>query len=186
MAPLLVSTGLVALAEIGDKTQLLAFVLATRFRRPVPIILGILIATLANHSLAGLVGFWLTSLVSPSAVRWMLTVSFFVMAVWALIPDKWDETGTETTRYGVFTMTVLTFFFAEMGDKTQLATVALTAQYQDLYAVVAGTTLGMLAANAPTVVFADSIAKRMPMSLVRATAATVFVGLGLLAFLETG
>src|SRR6187431_2503538 len=140
MEALLVSTGIVALAEIGDKTQLLAFILAARFKKPMPIIFGILVATLFNHALAGALGAWITSLVSTEVLQIVLGISFLAMAVWVLIPDKFDEAEATTTRYGVFGTTLITFFLAEIGDKTQIATVALAARYPDLLFVVLGTT----------------------------------------------
>jgi putative Ca2+/H+ antiporter (TMEM165/GDT1 family) len=177
----LVSTGIVALAEIGDKTQLLSFVLAARFRRPWPIILGILVATLVNHALAGAAGAWVVRLMGAELLKWVLGLSFVAMAVWMLIPDKLDEDEARTpARYGVFGTTVVAFFLAEMGDKTQVATVALAAKYAAFYAVVLGTTLGMLVANAPAVLLGERIAKVMPVRLVHAIAAVVFAVLGVL------
>ena len=186
MDAFLISTAIVALAEIGDKTQLLAFVLAARFRRPWPIVLGILVATLVNHALAGVVGTWLTTLMGPQVLRWVLGLSFIAMAVWTLIPDKLDEDDTELPRLGVFGATVVAFFLAEMGDKTQVATVALAAQYQALFAVVAGTTLGMMLANVPAVVLGDRIADRIPVKLVHAIAAVIFAILGVATLLGAG
>ena len=174
-----VSTAIVALAEIGDKTQLLAFILAARFRRPWPIVLGILVATLANHAFAAAVGTWLTTLMGPHTLRWVLGLSFIAMAVWTLIPDKFDEDEAKLPRLGVFGATLVAFFLAEMGDKTQIATVALAAQYQALVAVVAGTTLGMMIANVPAVLLGDRIATRMPVKLVHGIAAAIFLGLGI-------
>jgi Ca2+/H+ antiporter, TMEM165/GDT1 family len=181
MDAFLISTGIVALAEIGDKTQLLAFILAARFRKPVPIILGILIATVANHAFAAALGSWITSLVTPEALRWILGLSFIAMAIWTLIPDKFDADDAGDAglaRFGVFGTTVLAFFLAEMGDKTQVATVALAAQYQTIFWVVAGTTLGMMIANVPAVLLGDRIAHRMPVRLVHAVAASIFAILG--------
>ncbi|HRP76298.1 MAG TPA: TMEM165/GDT1 family protein [Rhodocyclaceae bacterium] len=175
----LMSTGLVALAEIGDKTQLLAFMLAARFRRAGPIVLGILVATVANHAFAAAVGAWLTTVLGPDVLRWVLGLSFLIMAVWIMIPDKLDETGPATPRLGVFGTTVIAFFLAEMGDKTQVATVALAAQYQTFVAVVAGTTLGMMIANVPAVIAGDRIANRLPVRLVHGVAATLFALLGI-------
>ncbi|HPV61553.1 MAG TPA: TMEM165/GDT1 family protein, partial [Thauera aminoaromatica] len=179
MDAFLVSTAIVALAEIGDKTQLLAFILAARFRRPWPIVLGILVATLANHAFAAAVGTWLTTLMGPHTLRWVLGLSFIAMAVWTLIPDKFDEDEARLPRLGVFGATLVAFFLAEMGDKTQIATVALAAQYQALVAVVAGTTLGMMIANVPAVLLGDRIATRMPVKLVHGIAAAIFLGLGI-------
>ncbi len=186
MQAFLVATGIVALAEIGDKTQLLAFILAARFRKPLPIIAGILIATLANHSFAGALGAWLTALMTPQTLRWVLGISFLGMAVWTLIPDKFDESDSKATRFGVFGTTLVAFFLAEMGDKTQIATVALAAQYQSFFAVVAGTTLGMMIANAPAVLLGDRIAQRMPVRLVHAVAAAIFAILGVVTLAGGG
>ena len=186
MEAFLVSTGIVALAEIGDKTQLLAFILAGKFRRPAPIILGILVATLANHTFAGAVGAWLTSAIGPQALRWVLGVSFLAMAVWTLIPDKLDADDAKIAPYGVFSATLIAFFLAEMGDKTQVATVALAAQYQALVAVVAGTTLGMMIANVPAVLLGDRIANRIPVRTVHAIAAAIFAVLGVATLLGAG
>ncbi|HMU17211.1 MAG: TMEM165/GDT1 family protein [Proteobacteria bacterium] len=186
MDALLVSTAIVALAEIGDKTQLLAFILAARFRRPWPIVLGILVATLANHAFAAAVGTWLTTLMGPHTLRWVLGLSFIAMAVWTLIPDKFDEDEARLPRLGVFGATLVAFFLAEMGDKTQIATVALAAQYQALVAVVAGTTLGMMIANVPAVLLGDRIATRMPVKLVHGIAAAIFLGLGIATLAGAG
>jgi len=183
MEAFLVSTGIVALAEIGDKTQLLALCLAARWRRPWPIILGIFTATIVNHALAGAVGAWLTRIVGPEALRWILGVSFLGMAVWMLIPDKLDEADAGRLRLGVFGTTVVAFFLAEMGDKTQFATVALVAQFQAYSAVVAGTTLGMMIANVPAVVLGDKLAHRLPVKLVHGVAALIFACLGIAALL---
>lgn len=186
MEAFLVSTGIVALAEIGDKTQLLAFILAAKFRKPVPIILGILVATLVNHGCAGAVGDWITTMVDPQVLRWVLGVSFLAMAVWTLIPDKFDEEDAQLARYGVFGTTVVAFFLAEMGDKTQIATVALAAQYHALFAVVAGTTLGMMIANVPAVLLGDRIADKMPVKAVHRVAAAIFAVLGIATLLGAG
>jgi putative Ca2+/H+ antiporter (TMEM165/GDT1 family) len=180
---LLVSTSIVALAEIGDKTQLLAFVLAAKFRQRLPIVLGILVATLANHAFAGAVGSWLTSLMAPRTLQWVLGGSFLAMAVWTLIPDKLDEGDAKLARLGVFGTTLVAFFLAEMGDKTQIATVALAAQYQALVAVVAGTTLGMMIANVPAVLLGDKLAERLPVRLVHLVAAAIFAVLGIATLL---
>ena len=186
MEAFLVSTSIVALAEIGDKTQLLAFILAAKFRRPWPIVAGILVATLANHAFAGAVGTWLTTLMGPQTLRWVLGLSFLAMAVWTLIPDKLDEDDARLPRLGVFGATVVAFFLAEMGDKTQIATVALAAQYQALVAVVAGTTLGMMIANVPAVILGDRIAEKMPVRLVHRIAAGIFAVLGIATLLGAG
>lgn len=186
MEAFLVSTSIVALAEIGDKTQLLAFILAAKFRKPLPIVLGILAATLANHAFAGALGAWITSLVSPQAMRWILGLSFLGMAVWTLIPDKFDEEDAKLAKFGVFGTTLIAFFLAEMGDKTQVATVALAAQYQALVAVVAGTTLGMMIANVPAVLLGDRIAHALPVRKVHAVAALIFAVLGILTLAGAG
>ena len=187
MEAFLISTGIVALAEMGDKTQLLSLVLAARFRKPWPIVLGILVATLANHALAGAVGSWVTTVLGPQVLRWVLGLSFIAMAVWMLIPDKLDdEDGDEAPRMGVFMTTVVAFFLAEMGDKTQIATVMLAAQYQAWAWVVAGTTLGMMIANAPVVWLGDAITRRVPIRLVHLVSAVIFAVLGALALLGWG
>ncbi len=178
MEAFLISTGIVALAEIGDKTQLLAFILAAKFRKPVPIITGILVATTANHAFAGALGSWITSMVAPETMRWVLGLSFIAMAIWTLIPDQFDEDDAKLARYGIFGTTLIAFFLAEMGDKTQVATVALAAQYQALFAVVTGTTFGMMIANVPAVIMGDRIANKMPVRLVHTIAAGIFAVLG--------
>ena len=186
MEAFLVSTGIVALAEIGDKTQLLAFILAAKFRKPVPIIVGILVATIANHAFAGALGSWITAMVAPETMRWALGLSFMAMAIWTLIPDKFEEDDAKLARYGVFGTTLIAFFLAEMGDKTQIATVALAAQYQSLISVVAGTTLGMMIANVPAVLMGDRIAHKMPVRLVHAIAAAIFAVLGVMTLAGFG
>ena len=185
MEAFLISTGIVALAEMGDKTQLLSLLLAARFRRPWPIVLGILVATLANHALAGALGSWVTSVLGPQVLRWVLGLSFIAMAVWMLIPDKLDEdeAPSATKGLGVFGTTVIAFFLAEMGDKTQIATVALAAQYQAWFAVVAGTTLGMMLANAPVVWFGDKLVKKVPIRVVHMVSAAIFAVLGVAALI---
>ena len=184
---LLVSTGVVALAEIGDKTQLLALLLAARFRKPWPIVAGILVATLLNHALAGLLGAWITSWLSPGVLRWVLGVSFLAMAAWTLIPDKIEDDEAQfASRLGVFGATFVSFFLAEMGDKTQIATVAMAAQYAQVQAVVAGTTLGMLIANVPVVFAGDRLARRIPMRWVHGLAAALFALLGVAALMGLG
>jgi putative Ca2+/H+ antiporter (TMEM165/GDT1 family) len=178
----LVSMGLVAIGEIGDKTQLLSLVLAARFRRPWPIVAGILAATLANHSVAGGIGAWITDTIGIGIMTKVVGASFLAMALWALVPDKIDEDEVmKDVRGGVFWTTVVLFFMAEMGDKTQLATMALAARYPSLAAVVAGTTLGM--ADVPVVFFGDAIAKKVPLVVVRRIAAAFFAILGVLALL---
>lgn len=187
MESLLVSTGVVTLAEMGDKTQLLAFLLAARFKKPLPIILGILIATLLNHGLAGALGAFITHNVSPELLRWVLGGSFLAMAVWTLVPDKIEEEETQIAkRFGVFGATLVTFFLAEMGDKTQVATVAMAAHYASTVLVVLGTTLGMLLADVPAVFVGDKLADKIPMRLVHSIAAGVFALLGIATLLGAG
>ena len=185
MEALLISTGVVALAEIGDKTQLLAFILAARFKKPLPIIAGILCATLVNHGLAGALGAWITSVLSPDVMRWVLAASFIGMAVWTLIPDEIEEDETRVARqFGVFGATLVTFFLAEMGDKTQIATIALAAHYGTPLPVVAGTTLGMLLADVPAVFVGNKFAEKIPMRLVHSIAAGIFALMGVLTLLN--
>ncbi len=185
MEALFISTGVVALAEIGDKTQLLAFILAARFKKPLPIIAGILCATLVNHGLAGAFGAWVTSVVSADLMRWLLGLSFLGMAIWTMIPDKIEEEETQIAGHlGVFGATLVTFFLAEMGDKTQIATVALAAHYGAPLLVIAGTTLGMLVADVPAVFVGNKFAARIPMKLVHAVAAGIFALMGLLTLLK--
>ena len=187
MESFLVSTGVVALAEIGDKTQLLAFVLAARFRKPWPIIAGILVATLLNHAAAGAAGAWLMQLVGPEPLRWILGLSFLAMAAWTLVPDKIDEAGTDAKRaFGVFGTTLVAFFLAEMGDKTQLATIALAAKYAQPVHVILGTTLGMMLANVPAVFLGDRLLARVPMRAVHVAGAAVFAVLGLATLAGAG
>lgn len=187
MEALLISTGVVALAEIGDKTQLLAFILAARFKKPVPIIAGILAATVVNHGLAGALGAWVTSVLTPEVLRWVLGLSFIGMAIWTLIPDEIEEDETQVAkRFGVFGATLITFFLAEMGDKTQVATVAMAAQFATPVMVVIGTTLGMLIADVPAVFVGDKFAAKIPMKLVHSIAAGIFAVLGIATLLGVG
>src|SRR5688572_5497506 len=181
MEAFLVATGVVALAEMGDKTQLLALLLAARFRKPWPIVLGIFVATVVNHALAGAVGNWITHWLGPDVLRWILGGSFIAMAAWMLIPDTLDEDDAPAaSHYGVFGTTLIAFFLAEMGDKTQIATVMLAARFTDAYVwVVAGTTLGMMLANAPVVWLGDKIVKRVPITLVHGISAAIFLVLGI-------
>jgi len=174
-----VSTLIVAVGEIGDKTQLLSLLLAARFRRPVPILFGILAATLANHALAGLVSGWVRANLSPETLRWTLGLSFLAIAAWALVPDKMDDEPKPVGRFGIFLLTLVTFFLAEIGDKTQLATVALAARFDSLPAVVLGTTTGMMLADAPAVLFAEQLAARLSFKYVRYVASALFALLGL-------
>ncbi|MEJ5897873.1 TMEM165/GDT1 family protein [Aquabacterium sp. G14] len=187
MDSLLVSTGVVALAEIGDKTQLLAFILAARFKKPLPIIAGILAATIVNHGLAGALGAWITATLTPEVLRWVLGASFIGMAIWTMIPDKIEEEETHIAqRLGVFGATLVTFFLAEMGDKTQFATVAMAAHYAAPVMVVIGTTLGMLIADVPAVFAGDKLANKIPMKLVHTIAAGIFAVLGVATLLGAG
>jgi putative Ca2+/H+ antiporter (TMEM165/GDT1 family) len=180
------SVGIVALAEIGDKTQLLTFVLAARFRKPWPILLGIFVATLLNHALAGALGSWVTSVLDPSTLRWVVGVSFLAMAVWALVPDKPAESDATATRYGIFGATLIAFFLVEIGDKTQVATVVLAAHYQDMIAVVLGTTLGMMIANAPVAFLGDRLTRRIPVRAVHLLVAVLFAIFGAATLLGAG
>lgn len=188
MEAFLVSTGIVALGEMGDKTQLLALLLAARFRRPLPIILGILVATLVNHACAAAVGDWIARALGPDVLRWVIGGSFLAMAAWMLVPDRLDDEaeGSGRLRLGVFGTTVVAFFLAEMGDKTQIATVALAARYTELWAVVTGTTFGMMLANVPAVLLGDGVAKRVSMRLVHGIAALLFAVLGVLTLFNVG
>ncbi len=183
MEAFFVSVGLVAVAEIGDKTQLLAMILASRYRRPVPIILGILVATLANHALAAGIGAEVAAWIGPQIMRWILVVLFLGMAVWCLIPDKADEGPKAVGRAGAFLATTVAFFLVEMGDKTQIATVGLAARFHDIVIVTAGTTTGMLLANVPAVLFGDVLSRAIPLKLVRSVAAAAFAVLGVLTLL---
>jgi putative Ca2+/H+ antiporter (TMEM165/GDT1 family) len=183
----IVSTGVVALGEIGDKTQLLALLLAARYRKPAPIIAGILVATLLNHAIAGALGAWLTRLVDPTWLRWGLGLSFLAVAAWMLVPDQADDIDRpESSRLGVFGVTVLAFFLAEMGDKTQIATVMLAAKFSSLFAVVAGSTLGMMIANVPAVLLGDKAVHFVPLKWVRLASALVFAGIGVAVLLGAG
>jgi len=186
MEAFLVSTGIVALAEIGDKTQLLALILAAKFRKPLPITLGILAATVANHAFAGALGAWITTLLGPVTLRWVLGISFIGMAIWTLIPDRLDEADAKLARFGVFTTTLIAFFLAEMGDKTQFATVALAAQYHAVILVVAGTTLGMMLANVPVVWLGNRLAQRLPVRTIHIVAAMLFALLGVATLFGLG
>jgi putative Ca2+/H+ antiporter (TMEM165/GDT1 family) len=179
MDALFTSTAVVTLAEIGDKTQLLAIVLATRFRAPVPIILGILVATLANHFLAALVGAGVANLLDGNWFRYLVAASFVAMGVWTLIPDKLDEVDDKPARFGAFVTTLVAFFLVEMGDKTQLATVALGARFDNIFMVTAGTTIGMMLANVPAVFLGHELIERVPLNIVRIIAALLFLMIGI-------
>ncbi len=187
MEAFLISVGVVALAEMGDKTQLLALVLAARFRKPWPIVLGILVATLANHTLAGAAGAWVTTVLGPQMLRWVLGGSFLVMAVWILIPDKLDDLEQkQTPRMGIFGTTVIAFFLAEMADKTQIATAMLAARYSAWWWVVAGTTVGMMLADAPVVWLGERLVRRVPIRAVHLVSAAIFAALGVAALAGWG
>lgn len=187
MEAFLVSTGVVALGEMGDKTQLLAIVLAAAFRRPLPIILGIFVATIVNHAAAGAVGGWVAQWLGPDLLRWVIGLSFLAMAGWMLIPDEIDaDDAARKHRFGVFGTTVVAFFLAEMGDKTQIATVALAARYADIVPVVLGTTAGMMLANVPAVFLGEKIAQKVSMKLVHGIASAIFAVLGVLTLLNVG
>lgn len=187
MEAFFVSAGVVALGEMGDKTQLLAILLAARFKRPVPIVLGILAATLLNHAAAGAVGGWIATALGPDVLRWVVGLSFLAVAAWMMVPDRLDDDdGAALARFGVFGTTFVAFFLAEMGDKTQIATVALAARYDDLVAVVAGTTVGMLLADVPVVFLGDRLAKKVSMTWVHAIAAAIFGVLGLATLFNVG
>ncbi len=187
MESLFVSAGLVALAEMGDKTQLLALVLATRFRKPWPIVFGILVATVLNHALAGWVGHTVGLYFSTGTLRWILGLSFIAMAIWTLIPDKLDDKDAHAAerfgKWGVFGATTLAFFVAEIGDKTQIATIALAARYENVVLVVAGTTVGMLLANAPVVWLGEALCRRIPLRTMHVLTAVLFLVLGIAALL---
>jgi Ca2+/H+ antiporter, TMEM165/GDT1 family len=186
MEALFTSIVVVALAEIGDKTQLLSLLLAARYRKPLPIVFGILVATLANHALAGALGEWLRSLFSPAALRWIVGGSLLAIAAWTLKPDTFDGRVRESTRYGVFALTCIVFFLAEMGDKTQIATIVLAAKYHALMLVVLGTTFGMMIANVPVVFLGSAASQRIPFRTVRLSAALLFAALGAAALLGIG
>ena len=185
MEALFTSTAIVALAEIGDKTQLLAIVLATRFQRPLPIIFGILVATLANHFLAALLGSQAAAFLDGAWFRYAVAASFIAMAAWTLIPDKLDDVEDKPARFGAFVTTTIAFFLVEMGDKTQIATIALGARFHDVIAVMSGTTLGMMIANVPAVFLGNALIKRVPLHIVRMVAALLFLGIGLWLLAET-
>ena len=178
----IVSTSVVALAEMGDKTQLLSLILAARYRKPLPIVFGILVATLLNHAMAGALGAWLSSLMRPEVLNWVMAAAFIAMGLWILVPDKLDEDDVAVPKQqmGVFIATVVAFFLAEMGDKTQFATIALAAQYSDVLSVVLGTTLGMMMANAPAVYLGNRFAQRLPTKIIHIIAAIIFIAIGVL------
>jgi putative Ca2+/H+ antiporter (TMEM165/GDT1 family) len=185
MEAILTSTAVVALAEIGDKTQLLAILLATRFHRPMPIILGILVATLANHALAALLGASAAAFLDSPVFRYAIGVSFVAMAAWTLIPDKFEDDEAPKPRFGAFVTTLIAFFLVEMGDKTQVATIALGAQYHNVLAVTAGTTLGMMIANVPAIFLGNELLKRVDLNKVRMVAAALFLAIGLWVLAQT-
>ena len=178
MEEFLVSTASVAVGELGDKTQLLSLILASRLRRPVPIIAGVFVATLGNHLLACWFGEWVGNLITPQILRWVLGLSFIAVAIWALIPDKMDDDLDARSAHGVFVFTVVTFFLAEMGDKTQIATAVIAAEYHPLWQVIAGTTIGMLVADVPVVWLGATFAQRLPLRGIRYATALLFAALG--------
>lgn len=181
------STGIVALAEMGDKTQLLALLLAARFRKPAPILIAILLATVINHGISAALGQWVTTVVSESILIWVLALGFIAMAAWMLIPDELDdESGSiqKWQKFGVFGATFILFFLAEIGDKTQIATVALAARFDSLWWVMAGTTLGMMLANAPAVFIGDKLANKLPISLIHKVGAAIFLIIGIATLLQ--
>jgi putative Ca2+/H+ antiporter (TMEM165/GDT1 family) len=185
MEALLTSTAVVALAEIGDKTQLLAIVLATRFKKPWPIVAGIFAATVANHFLAALVGSQVAAFLDGQWFRYLIAASFIAMAVWTLIPDTLDEVEDKPARFGAFVTTAVAFFLVEMGDKTQIATVALGARFHEVVPVTMGTTLGMMIANVPAVFLGSELIKRVPLKVVRLVAAGLFLVIGLWLLMQT-
>lgn len=184
MQAFIISTSSIALAEMGDKTQLLAFVLAAKFRRPLPIILGILVATLFNHTLASLLGVWLSTLITADLMHWIVGLGFIITGMWTLIPDKYEEESIPFANWGVFLTTLGAFFLAEIGDKTQIATFILAAQYHNLLEVVAGTTVGMLLADVPAVFLGQHFANKLPLKWVRLAAAALFLILGIIVLLK--
>ena len=183
MTAFLISIATVAVAELGDKTQLLSFILAARFRKPLPIISGIAVATLLNHTIAGLVGSWLAEALGKELLRWAVGITFLGVAIWALIPDSLKERETTSDRYGAFVTSLVSFFLVEIGDKTQIATAALAAHFGNLLGVVSGTTLGMLIADAPAVIVGSTLAEKIPLKWVRYAAALIFAVIGVLALL---
>lgn len=185
MEPLFTSTAVVALAEIGDKTQLLAILLATRFNRPLPIILGILVATIANHALAALLGASAAAFLDSPVFRYAVGLSFVAMAAWTLVPDKFEDEEAPKPRFGAFVTTLVAFFLVEMGDKTQIATIALGAQYHNVVAVTAGTTLGMMIANVPAIFLGNELLKRVDLNKARLIAAALFLVIGLWVLAQT-
>jgi putative Ca2+/H+ antiporter (TMEM165/GDT1 family) len=186
MEAFLVSTGVVALAEMGDKTQLLSLLLAAKFRRPLPIILGIFFATVANHALAGALGTFITHALGENVMRWVLGISFIAMAAWMLVPDRAPDPEAKAPRWGVFGTTLVAFFMLEMGDKTQVETIALAAQYAEFYAVVARTTIGMILANVPAVLLGDKLTQRLPVRTLQIVAALMMAAIGVLVLAGIG
>ena len=184
MEAFLISIGVVALGEMGDKTQLLSLLLSVRYRTPIPIILGILVATLLNHGSAGALGDWLTTEIRPDIMKWIIGGSFIGIALWTLVPDKIGDEAEKKNRFGVFGSTVVAFFLAEMGDKTQVATIALAARFHGLLPVVAGTTIGMLCADVPVVLLGERISKKIPLRVIRGVAALLFLSLGIFTLIK--
>ncbi|ENU21051.1 hypothetical protein F994_00519 [Acinetobacter bohemicus ANC 3994] len=182
MYEFLISTAIVALAEMGDKTQLLALLLAARFRKPIPILLAILLATLLNHGISAVLGQWITTVLSPDVLLWIVSLGFIAMALWMLVPDQLDDETDSINkwqRYGVFGATFVLFFLAEIGDKTQVATIALAARFDSIFWVMAGTTVGMMIANAPAVFIGDKLADKLPISLIHKIGASIFLLIGI-------
>ena len=181
MYEFLISTAIVALAEMGDKTQLLALLLAARFRKPIPILLAILLATLLNHGISAVLGQWITTVLSPDVLLWIVSLGFIAMALWMLVPDQLDDETDSINKwqkYGVFGATFVLFFLAEIGDKTQVATIALAARFDSIFWVMAGTTVGMMIANAPAVFIGDKLADKLPISLIHKIGASIFLLIG--------
>lgn len=187
MQEFLISTSIVALAEMGDKTQLLALLLSARFRKPIPILIAILLATLINHGISAVLGQWITTVLSPEILVWVLAAGFIGMAFWMLIPDKLDDETDSINRwqkFGVFGATFILFFLAEIGDKTQIATVALAARYDSIFWVMLGTTIGMMIANAPAVFIGNKLAERLPISLIHKIGAAIFLIVGISTLIQ--
>ncbi|WP_443612430.1 TMEM165/GDT1 family protein [Acinetobacter pseudolwoffii] len=187
MYEFLLSTAIVALAEMGDKTQLLALLLAARFRKPIPILIAILLATLINHGLSAVLGQWVTTVIGPEVLLWIVSIGFIAMAIWMLIPDELGDENASINKwqkFGVFGATFILFFLAEIGDKTQIATVALAARFDSVFWVMLGTTLGMMLANAPAVFLGDKLANRLPISLIHKIGAAIFLVIGVATLVQ--
>ncbi|OTG99984.1 TMEM165/GDT1 family protein [Acinetobacter sp. ANC 4973] len=187
MYEFLISTAIVALAEMGDKTQLLALLLAARFRKPIPILLAILLATLLNHGISAVLGQWITTVLRPDVLLWIVSLGFIAMALWMLVPDQLDDETDSINKwqkYGVFGATFVLFFLAEIGDKTQVATIALAARFDSIFWVMAGTTVGMMIANAPAVFIGDKLADKLPISLIHKIGASIFLLIGVATLVQ--